>query len=133
MSEKLKPSPYERLLDAVTSMTLGQIDAVAAAWHQVPRYEREAAWTVVRRFCRATASDESLDCALRARRAAIRSARLAGAHDWGFPSAAWDAGLALASAYDLDRRYYRPLVGPMARALPWLLDPRPAPGQRRVA
>jgi hypothetical protein len=113
---------FEELLDAVEALSLRQMDSVAASWYEVPRHEREAAWAVVRRFCRATASDDALDAAFRARRAANRAARLAGAHDWSFCSAAWDAGLALASAYELEDRHFTPLVTPMARALPWLLE-----------
>jgi hypothetical protein len=129
---RLRPG-FERLLDALEVMNLIEVDAVAAAWHQVRRYEREAAWTAVRRLCRATASDDALDAAFRARRAASQMARLAGAHDPGFQGAAWDAGLALASPYELDDRYHLPLVTPMARALPWLLrDSEMPPGRGRA-
>jgi hypothetical protein len=88
----------------------------------VPRSEREAAWSVVRRSCRATASDDALDFAFRVRLVATRAGRLAGAHDWSFSSAAWDAGLAVASAHELEDRHFLALVAPMARALPWLLE-----------
>jgi hypothetical protein len=120
------PRPaFEELLDALQSLSLRQMDSVAASWHQVPRHQREAAWAVVRGFCRATASDDSLDAAFTARRAASRAARLAGARDWAFASAACDAGLALASPYELEDRSHVPLVTPMARALPWLLERSP--------
>jgi hypothetical protein len=124
-------SASERLIDAVEGLNLQQMDSVAESWHRMPRWEREAAWTVVRRSCRATASDEPLDFAFRVRRAANRASRLAGAHDWAFSSAAWDAGLALASAYDLKDRHFLPLVTPMAQALPWLLE-RAADSEERA-
>jgi hypothetical protein len=131
----------ERLIEAVEGLSLRQMDSVAESWHRVPRHEREAAWAVVRRFCRATAGDDSLDFAFRVRRIANRAGRLAGAHDWAFSSAAWDAGLAVAGAYELEDRHFLALVAPMARALPWLLErapdsedvTRPRAVRRRVA
>jgi hypothetical protein len=119
--DRMRPAS-ERLVEAVEALSLRQMDAVAELWRRVPRYEREAAWSVVRRSCRATASDDSLDFAFRVRRAATRAGRLAGAHDWSFSSAAWDAGLAVASAHQLEDRHFQALVAPMARALPWLLE-----------
>jgi hypothetical protein len=113
---------FEGLVEALEQLDLQEMESVACSWHQVPRHQREAAWAAVRGFRRATASDDSLDAAFSARRAASRAARLAGAHDWAFSSAACDAGLALASAYELEDRYFLPLVTPMARALPWLLE-----------
>jgi hypothetical protein len=120
-SRRARPAS-ERLIEAVEALNLRQMDSVAESWHRVPRSEREGAWAVVRRNCRATAGDDSLDFAFRVRRAANRAGRLAGAHDWGFSSAAWDAGLALAGGYELEDRHFLALVAPMARALPWLLE-----------
>lgn len=112
----------ERLLTALRALTAQQMEVVASAWRQLPRQRREAAWAAIRRFWRSGAGDDSLDYAFRARGIASEVARLAGIHDWAFPAAALDAALAVSVADKLGERYYRPLVQPMALALPWILD-----------
>jgi hypothetical protein len=118
-------SAIDRLLRALDALTATQMEKVAAAWYEVPRHRREAAWATVRGLWRRTASDDSLDCAFRARRAAARLARLAGSHDSAFSAAACEAALALSVSDQLRERHYRPLVQPMAQALPWLLGSEP--------
>jgi len=118
-------SAIECLFQGLECLTNAQMKEVSAAWYEVPRHRRDAAWTAVRRLWRRTASDESLDCAFHARRAATRVARLAGSHESAFPDAACEAALALAVADQLGERYYEPLVHPMAQALPWLLETPP--------
>ncbi|MBO0683449.1 MAG: hypothetical protein J2P45_09860 [Candidatus Dormibacteraeota bacterium] len=112
----------ERLLTGLEALTAQQMELVAGAWRQLPRQRREAAWAAIRRFWRRGAGDDSLDHAFRARGAASELARLAGIHDWAFPAAALDAALAVSVADKLSERHYRPLVQPMALALPWILD-----------
>lgn len=112
----------ERFFRALEALTAQQMEAVAGTWRQLPRQRRDAAWAAIRRFWRSGAGDDSLDQAFRARGAASELARLAGIHDWAFPAAALDAALAVAEADKLSERYYRPLVQPMAQALPWILD-----------
>jgi hypothetical protein len=118
-------SAIERLFRGLEGLTTAEMEEVSAAWHDVPRHRREAAWAAVRSLWRRTASDESLDYAFHARRAASRVVRLAGSRDSAFPAAACEAALAVAVADQLAERNYQPLVHPMAQALPWLLEPPP--------
>jgi hypothetical protein len=118
-------SAIEWLFQGLECLTNAQMKEVAAAWYEVPRHRRDAAWTAVRSLWRRTASDESLDCAFHARRAATRVARLAGSQDTAFRDAACEAALALAVADQLGERHYEPLVHPMAQVLPWLLESPP--------
>jgi hypothetical protein len=115
----------ERLLRELDRLTVVQVRRVAAAWHRMPRHRRERACAAARRVWRATASDEPLDRAYTARRAAARAARRLGVHEPTLSTAACDATLAVASAGRLGEGDYQALVTPLAFALPWLLD-RPA-------
>jgi hypothetical protein len=112
----------DRLLQDLDHLTLAQMHLVATAWDKVPRHRREESWAKARRIWRATASDEPLDRAFRARQVARRAGHLAGAQDPTFSVAACEATLAVASGRRLSERCYEPLVAPLAQALPWLLD-----------
>jgi hypothetical protein len=112
----------DRLLQDLDHLTLAQMHLVAKAWAKVPRHRRDESWAKARRIWRATASDEPLDRAFRARQVARRAAHQAGTQDPTFSVAACEATLAVASGQRLSERCYEPLVAPLAQALPWLLD-----------
>ena len=114
----------ERLLENLDHLTLAQMLSVVAAWSRIPRHRRERAWAGARRIWRATASDEPLDRACRARRTALRAASLVGLSDPTFSTAAFDATVAVASGWWIEVGDYDTLVGPLALALPWLLTAR---------
>ena len=115
----------ERLLRDLDGLNVTQVRRVAAAWHRMPRHRRDRAWAAARRVWRAIASDEPLDRAYTARRAAARTARRLGVKEPTLQAAACEATLAVASAGRLEGGDYQALVAPLALALPWLLGPPP--------
>jgi hypothetical protein len=120
----------ERLLRDLDGLTLVQVRRIAAAWHRMPRHGRDRARAAARRVWRAIASDEPLDRACTARRAAARAARRLGVKEPTLAAAACEATLAVASAGRLAGGDYQALVAPLALALPWLLGQPPGASER---